>query len=1384
MLTQLIEFYTETLHPDFFKKNKVVKVPLRTENQPKDLILIEKFYSVPPNQAENSLFFVDFINIIEETKYWLDYFYGSNEKYRKLIVNDPLLEINLVTRFTVNDHYISEEKAWQEFKDVQQKAEQLLIILNELVAKQTTGAENFTSAEPIIKAINDNPVESWDLIALPVVSNLQQTPLYSQAVVVTLPSLNLNSANIRVPEIRKVLNTFTQDISREARTLEAKIPPKLFTKITEDIDLLLYPDEGIGVGGVVLGDPAQKSTTDDDLSQEFKKFFTELIPYLVGNQVYNPEKEEGDAASDGAEGDANEPEEKPKISDLKSQSPQELVNLIYQQAVQKAYQELHFEEQLGEFVVFSPDLINSIAKILLIFCKSDTRIWDELNKLILEHPEIYDPGQGLIIVNETTQELVANFIYEQIELSASATVSEVNKINNPLETIVTQAQISLGLKEKGESDDLKPTEATSWVPIELASYIDQQPVGQKPGEGQSFFDWWLGLSIQDRLKYVRGAGLLGVQDSTLDSLAKDYLRQYFAEQAKHAFDKNFYRFIEPEELNNLAYQNPQLFNSVKEQLRQIIFESPEINSLTLLTPQGRIFFWQNYQQLIKEKLKDGVQPQINSLLQLYITKHAAELKQQGFQIYGIDGANTVNFNEAVDALLFLSRDPHHFIDQLTPDKCGQYFRIIFDNDSTVAERQIQEFKKFLHQITAYRLQEIGADGLLENDDEVDGELGRAKSLVRALGTENLVEIFQLPVEEFIQAQEAEFEAQQQFLQEEERREAAKNYQQRIAFQNAAINKYWSDLDKEQRASLSEHYGEGEDDSQAPSRLSIAGSMALLSGRPTAISKNSWRNRLPNFLGGQKKPQTLGKKALNSASTAATKILVSGIANISDRFFWGSGALIQFANKFGEVVSEITGIDYKKIIAGMAGLLAGFFGATTYAFLSSWPAFIAGTAGAIAGAAVGGISGFLTGGIPGAIAGAGSGSLAGWISGTWGGYSAFHDTPLGQNGPLDLMKSTGGGGSSTTTAATRAALPQTIFGAPAIPVMITSGATVAAVTTQIMTAGTFINPLPTLNQDNFISRYVSINKVASPGNKLEEPADITYTITISADRGYDITITDFSDVLTVKYNSQEKPAGANDHEISTKHIGDLIPAGNSTPLALPIILSAGESIVFQGYTEHFDGSFQNSNVTNTVNISFTTPESLSETAKSAEVVCFGKCPQRQGGCWPASGWMQQTTANELHTHNVVQAVDIRNTIGTNIYMTYNSSTRFNVAGTGIGPVYGNHAVAVVAGDSTGSNNTIKTGFQLLYGHMNNFTEQAYPGNSNLVNLVPGQQIGQMGISGLNVLGPSYAVAGNSHLHYEMRTTGGNIYINQAGLRLEDAIPENEMVLGEFVRTCYE
>ncbi len=295
------------------------------------------------------------------------------------------------------------------------------------------------------------------------------------------------------------------------------------------------------------------------------------------------------------------------------------------------------------------------------------------------------------------------------------------------------------------------------------------------------------------------------------------------------------------------------------------------------------------------------------------------------------------------------------------------------------------------------------------------------------------------------------------------------------------------------------------------------------------------------VGGQQKSDGVIKKGIKKG---VDKAVVAGSTAAAGAV---AGALIPGAG--GVLTGFINALPiadkYKKYLSvGILGALAGFVAVTVKLFFT--------TVGGFVGGILGGIGGFL-------IAGP-AGIIPGMTAGTWAGYGIeqaikgfFGDLGTGisniansvgsgiSNAVSGLAEGIKGawnsvfGGSSTAvgTAGTWSSIP---VGAQAAVPSTLIGGTMIISTIQ---HNAYLERPPELlsySQDTS-AKYVQVQKAASP-SELDngETADITYTITITPQAGYLVTVGEITDEITVIGGSSSTP----DFEIDLAQITAQLP----------------------------------------------------------------------------------------------------------------------------------------------------------------------------------------------------------------------------------------------------
>jgi hypothetical protein len=449
-----------------------------------------------------------------------------------------------------------------------------------------------------------------------------------------------------------------------------------------------------------------------------------------------------------------------------------------------------------------------------------------------------------------------------------------------------------------------------------------------------------------------------------------------------------------------------------------------------------------------------------------------------------------------------------------------------------------------------------------------------------------------------------------------------------------------------------------------------------------------------------------------------------------------------------------------------------------------------------------------------FAGTGGGVFFGALGGGWGGMELGYALDQQTGFALDKVLGTGAGQPQAAAAAytppvlpASSALPPTkvaatISGssaAQASGISITQwtaiGSTVAYTTTTMLSAGSIYNglqppPLGTIGSDGTESAYVILEKVATNADGTAPngtvPAEIKYQLWIEARDDYRIEVTNFTDVFSVRTNSQERgnqpaPAVPSCADVTFENLKTRINTDgsganpvahkNGTPDPGEVVGEDGRIFVGE-CTVNFDESYNHTGVLNTFTVNFTatgpTGTPITDTAETAELVCFGQCPQRRQGLWPTTGVMVQGPYGTF-SHGATDAIDISNRAGPGIYAPYTGTAYFfinddvnintNPATAGLDKNYGNHVILVT-----------DDGFVLLFAHMDAaapFVDQingqtVVPGGSYQIT-EPCTKLGKMGNTGWSE---------GTHLHYEYRVYAGRSWYSYgAGGRkiLETLVP---------------
>ena len=487
----------------------------------------------------------------------------------------------------------------------------------------------------------------------------------------------------------------------------------------------------------------------------------------------------------------------------------------------------------------------------------------------------------------------------------------------------------------------------------------------------------------------------------------------------------------------------------------------------------------------------------------------------------------------------------------------------------------------------------------------------------------------------------------------------------------------------------------------------------------------------------------GPAGQTDRASAAKKLFSSGKQNL------GKAALGVIAPELAPILAALEQLPFLKDLAEEIEEKTGnLLLVTLGAGAGAVAALLKGGARALLGAVGGGLIGFALGGPGGAVVGAG---LGGWLGG--GGAKTIGDWfkergISGGGAGLGPISQSGLGGIGGKTLATA---PTTFKIAGAA----TAGGTMLAVA---VAGGTQLHPtVITTNQTGEQSKYVTLAKTADVGREIETPPDeITYEITISADKGYSITINSAKDVTAISFSEEGK-----DSEKREKDISEL----NGTTIA------DGESITIE-YTQEYGSEYMDSRITNSFSIDFdyqNSSESGSDTASTSYSVGIGDYPIGDG-CWPTTGEFTQGphgVPNKFgNSHSVIQAIDIHSDRGTPIFTPFDGEAcaypqdsgwlcaPSAISAFGTQYCYGNHVVL-----NAGT-------FTVGFAHMDAFSSELNPGECQ--DISAGTLIGTMGNSGLLNYGPTVGI----HLHYELRPSS---------LNFNDYVP-GPMEIHEITEIC--
>lgn len=1186
------------------------------------------------------------------------------------------------------------------------------------------------------------------------------------------PVDDTNTPFITILEARYVFDQFSDSLKAwveqalaSNRRIETPLGPRTIPQLlsAQEVEAVLHPEaqqfyfrasDPTLIKGVNL---SQKSNQDEAIIKTFLAFYggttntDGLISKLRGRSSQLPvlsttPEVQTEAA---AEGGGAEPEPLPETP----QSSTAITELLAQQTVRALDSQLQFLLLITQFG-FDPTLFASLLNALVIHLQ--TEFEKEIAELILAAQQqhqistsaegvstgFYDPASDSFVPNTEFQTWLAASVSNLAKLFVStypdqATLHELIKT---LLKAVETAQNELVVEDEVARID------SAYVPDNLEELLELYYIQAFPEESLTipFADWWLAQPLSERRRYLQSwqPDSYPLFDAYAHALGNQVLTEYFAQ-----FDLSLYGFNTDEFLR----ANPLLASEFKDFLFEL---NPELlQRLASKNTNDRL----NAYREILQRFKTSRLQQLEARFKLRDTADNFLLTKVGTIINpdqpALGSENAQNIASSVYAYSLTNRGVNALgvIDGLSDDDLA--------NTYGVSKQQSQQFRDSLKLL----LQARYAQGEPEGDRAISPqELALMLQLARQHGGQRLIGALSTRYGEYNNA--INTINSNDSLSENERLQQVTN------------------VVLERQLAAAVYQGPG----LAPSDDFVA---SLYLQEAAEQAANSRLQQFWNSLRGKANP-TVKDKALEK--------MIDPLATASAAAARGLDAVIPGLGMGTEALLSLLPPQYRKY--GLLGIVAALGGLVGYA-------------GNLFATTLGGFLGGLSGGVVGFLSAGPVGIIPGWMTGTYAGWGVGQATGLNSLNPSQLAQSLF---SSSSTAGTAS------FGLPAGGIALGSVAVVgtAGLLNQSLVHNAFLHTLPTISGDE-ISPYITIIKQAQPGTNFSEnpqfPQQIAYSIEVRANDGYRVVINTASikDTFSVSYNKKAYesagaavPTGA-PIQGKTRTFADLSQETNCAPATTPsnlghfgnnpstITLEGETTLIFPVYCETFDESFNHANVTNSFELIFSavespvseevnqsTPVVENEKAETAEVICFGECPQFQNGCWPTTGYVQQTTANESGTHSSIWAIDIRNTIGTPIYTPFASDNAcaYTTAGSGgIAPIYGNHVTTQIQPGVA-----FDKGFTLLYGHMFALSDTLNP-NACSQPVITGQQIGSMGISGLSVLGGVYNTASNSHLHYEIRTFNGNssrAAVTGDGLDIEKIIPEGEMVLSRFVRSCYD
>lgn len=1319
--------------------NNYILTPFYGEPEPKDLLL--RVVDKRIQESARVLYLSDVYSLAEDILGLLQRSFMSSPAVRELLQSEDFSR-GLLEEIRLENGLISESKAFDRRRELFHRLQELSVVINSLLTDaQAEAAETLGSIRDIAYAtIAQRPLTSWDSLVEPLAQAYRQ--LEENSTVITLNDRigGLEPGNYIAGELPLVFNDFSRTIARVA--LQNNNRDKLKAETLSRLQNVERQD--FYFGGVEENDPnialKRKLPSHTLTTQRFLSFFgEEVIPYLEGaKKLEVAPVEDLEAAPDSEAAEPTPPIEPNKVP------ADQFIEEIRKEVAKRVADELQVNRIVLENVpntAFLKRVVDQVTTLILANLSSDSvqatlqTISDQAQAAGVT---FYDATTNTVEINETTQQYVEDVVRTLtqeflatglitadtiIELIGEAGVDEFVSKENPesLQPIAQRAALVQRLPALTADTDIETPEWQQLSPQEKIIVL------QKSGT------WWSQLPIDKRAQFLNQTKFVISFNTVVQSVSFDSIRDYLAQNSPDAATQAYFRSLSPELLSTSP-----LYSQLQTEISTYLLTQLSAEELfSLFYSQDRLRVWRSVLQRVQGNLNRS--RFFPAYLRQLTTQFDEQLTKANAAIVPTD-IDVSRLDQNLDAIYVLVKNPTVFVGNLDIEMVEKYFGITLKSESELRQFRFMILKRLALRRSAYQ-----TDGLVENQAEIDQYLPQVRSLSRSLPSGGMLSAFT----------EAYDDGLDEDIQQELDQAELDHYKQLAQAKRVFLEQMWSTLEKEEKRAVYEQLGmpaaAGAQFIPIPRGVRLENIFQQFTNRGTKAKPTGLRSLtrfIPGFLNPKKQlnPTTQFFNAVETAGVAATASIMNAAIPLS-------GTAFQAATK----LAKLLGIDTKKAFAILGTLAAMYIGL----IIKSLTTFMG-----ILGATIGGVVGFAGGlavgaPIPAAIFGAANGSIAGYGIGQVTGINSinFGDAVSKAFGSLFP-----GGG----------AAPVPLLPA-AMPAATMACAVGVSLFVQNTAQGAFLNPLPTIG-DNDISPYVEIQKVAVEGTQFDTPTDITYAIRIKARQGYSITLTE---APTDEFEIRVNPNG---------------PAGNTTtPTGIPIspeyevfhsALSqyVGRTIDSQNYlelgtyrvpfgTNPGDNNYNDANILNKFGITFTVtvtdpnavpPEGEGpQTAFTAEVVCFGECPQAAGGCWPTSGIITQMPFGpDSHARLRDDAYDIANVIRTRIYAPYGGTVTLRQDPSG----YGNY----VRLDAD-------TGRSFVFGHMDDYADGLGSGTT----VAPGDFLGYMGNTGFVIGGQG----GGVHLHYEIDQNGA-FGAGTPPSQLTPIVPDPQASVGDPVRSCYD